>query len=79
MNEKTKEGVLTLLLGWVFFFFPFVLREDPDIIATASIVALFSFGGIILMVTGWSIIKGKKTNQERIAELEKKVETLEER
>ena len=79
MNEKIKNGTFLLLLSLLFFLLPFLLNEDPDIISTASAVAMFNFAALIFMAAGMATIRGKKTNQERIEELEKRVETLEER
>lgn len=77
MNESVK-GSLVIVMGLVVFVLPLSFGDDPAIV-TVMLTSLCSFCSILIVFTGVIMRFGGPSNKDRIDDLEKRVETLEER
>lgn len=77
MNENI-EGNIAIVMGMVVFVLPLLFGDDPAIL-TVMLTSLCSFCSILAVFAGVIMRFGGPSNKDRIDDLEKRVETLEER
>ena len=77
MNENI-EGNIVIVMGVVVFVLPLLFGDGPAIV-TVMLTSLCSFCCILAIFAGMIMKFGGPSNKDRIDDLEKRVETLEER